>query len=45
MVDPDVAVKVGADGFESRVGAVGVGSVKATSLKVEVPPLVVEYAS
>jgi len=40
-VDPVVADAVGADGVESWVAVVGVGSVKATSLKVEASPLVV----
>jgi hypothetical protein len=45
VAEPDVAVSVGADGFESWVGAVGVGRVNATSLKVEVSPFVVSATS
>ena len=40
-----MAVAVGAVGVESWVGAVGVGSAKATSLKVVASPLVAEATS
>ena len=45
VVEPAVAVAVGADGVESWMAAVGVGRVKAMSLKVEESPLVVGATS